>query len=139
MDFHFQGLAWLNKGVAPDNMARARGFFAQALAADSSNVEALVGSGFVDLIEAALSFVADPIAAFAAAEAKLTKAVSSVPDHALGHTWFGFVDILTKRAPQGIAGCEHAVELDRNLAHAHAAIGQGKIFIGRQRNRGSRC
>jgi hypothetical protein len=39
----------------------------------------------VDLIEGALSFVADPNAAFAAAEAKLTKALSSVRDHALGH------------------------------------------------------
>jgi TolB-like protein/DNA-binding winged helix-turn-helix (wHTH) protein len=131
MDFYFQGLAWLNKGVSPDNVVRARGFFARALAADPGNIEALVGSGFVDLIEAALAFVADPIATFAAAEAKLTRALSSVPDHALGHTWLGLVHILTKRAHEGIAGCEHALELDRNLAHAHASIGQGKIFIGR--------
>jgi TolB-like protein/DNA-binding winged helix-turn-helix (wHTH) protein len=131
MDFHFQGLAWLNKGVSPDHVARARGFFARALAADPGNADALVGSGFADLIEAALSFVEDPIAAFAAAEAKLTKALSSVPEHALGHTWLGLVDILTKRAGQGIAECEHALALDRNLAHAHASIGQGKIFIGR--------
>ena len=26
---------------------------------------------------------------------------------------------------------EHALELDRNLAHAHATIGLGKIYIGR--------
>ena len=62
----------------------------------------------------------DPTAAFAAAEAKLTKALSSVPDHALGHMLLGFVDIYTKRAAQGIAECEHALELDRNLANAHA-------------------
>jgi hypothetical protein len=30
-----------------------------------------------------------------------------------------------------IAKCEHALELDRNLADAHANIGFGKIFIGR--------
>ena len=40
-------------------------------------------------------------------------------------------DIFTKRAAQGIAECEHALELDRNLASAHAFIGFGKIFIGR--------
>ena len=62
----------------------------------------------------------DPMAAFAAAEAKLTKALSSVPDHARGHMYLGFVDILTKRAAQGIAECEHALALDRNLASAHA-------------------
>jgi TolB-like protein/class 3 adenylate cyclase len=131
IDLNFQGLACFNKGVTPDNLARARSFFDRALAADPGNVDALIGSGLVDLIEGALSFVADPNAAFAAAEAKLTKALSSVTDHALGHTWLGLVDILTKRAAEGVAECEHALALDRNLAQAHALIGQGKIFIGR--------
>ena len=131
IDLNFQGLACFNKGVTPDNLARARSFFDSALAADPGNVDALIGSALVDLIEGALSFVADPNAAFAAAEAKLTKALSSVTDHALGHTWLGLVDILTKRAAEGIAECVHALALDRNLAQAHALIGQGKIFIGR--------
>jgi TolB-like protein/class 3 adenylate cyclase len=131
IDLNFQGLACFNRGVTPDNLARARSFFDRALAADPGNVDALIGSGLVDLIEGALSFVADPNAAFAAAEAKLTKALSSVTDHALGHTWLGLVDILTKRAAEGVAECEHALALDRNLAQAHALIGQGKIFIGR--------
>jgi tetratricopeptide (TPR) repeat protein len=43
----------------------------------------------------------------------------------------GLVDILTKRAAEGIAECEHALKLNRNLAGAHAAIGLGKIHIGR--------
>jgi tetratricopeptide (TPR) repeat protein len=38
---------------------------------------------------------------------------------------------MSKRAAQGIAECERALELDRNLASAHAFIGLGKIFIGR--------
>jgi tetratricopeptide (TPR) repeat protein len=75
--------------------------------------------------------VTDPKAAFAAAEAKLTKALSSVPDHARGHMWLGIIEMWTKRAAQGVAECGHALELDRNLASAHAFIGQGKIFIGR--------
>jgi tetratricopeptide (TPR) repeat protein len=69
--------------------------------------------------------------AFAAAESKLTKALSSVPDHAGGHMSFGYVEIVTKRAAQGIAECEHALALDRNLANAHSLIGYGKIFVGR--------
>ena len=32
----------------------------------------------------------------------------------------GIVEILTKRAAEGIAECEHALALDRNLASAHA-------------------
>ena len=43
----------------------------------------------------------------------------------------GIVDIFTKRAAQGVAECEHALALDRNLASAHATIGFGKIFLGR--------
>ena len=83
------------------------------------------------MLEGAYFFVTDPVAAFAAAEAKLTKALSSVPDHARGHMLLGFVEILTKRAAEGIAECEHALALDRNLADAHSFIGCGKIFIGR--------
>ena len=64
-------------------------------------------------------------------KAKLTKALSSVPDHPRGHMLSGTVDMFTKRATQGIAECEHSLALDRNLVQAHSAIGLGKIFIGR--------
>ena len=43
----------------------------------------------------------------------------------------GLLYMFTRRAAQGIAECEHALALDRNLADAHAFIGFGKIFIGR--------
>ena len=131
MDHYFQGLAWLNKGMSSDIVAQARGFFDRALAADPGNIDALVGSALADVVESALSFVTDPTALFAAAEAKLTKAVSSVPDHARGHMLLAYVEIQTKRAAQGIAECQHALALDRNLAQAHSFIGFGKIFIGR--------
>ena len=131
MDLYFQGLAWLNKGRTPDNVAQARSFFDRALFADPLNLEALIGSAWADASAGANLFVTDPVAAFSAAEAKLTKALSSVPDHARGHMWLGLVEIFTKRAAQGIAECEHALELDRNLANAHSYIGYGKIFVGR--------
>ncbi|MGC2785403.1 MAG: hypothetical protein WA397_16545, partial [Roseiarcus sp.] len=131
MDLYFQGLACFDKGVTPENVTQARSFFDHALTADPDNVDALVGSARADVREGAHSFVTDPMAAFAAAEAKLTKALSSVPDHARGHMMLGFVYIFTKRAAAGIAECEHALALDRNLAAAHSAIGLGRIFIGR--------
>ena len=43
----------------------------------------------------------------------------------------GAVYLHTKRAAEGIAECEHALALDRNLAQAHSFIGMGKIYIGR--------
>src|SRR3984885_6753587 len=131
MDLYFQGMAWLNKGHAPENVAQAHICFDRALIADPGNVEALIGSARADAVEGINLFVTDPAAALAAAERKLIKALSSVPDHPRGHMWLGLVDIWTKRAAEGIAECEHALELDRNLADAHANIGFGKIFIGR--------
>ena len=131
MDFYFQGLAWLNKGQTPDHLSRVRGFFERALAADPDNVDALVESARVDAVDGVFFYVTDPMAAFAAAEAKLTKALSLVLDHARAHLYLGFVDILTKRAGEGIAECEHAMALDRNLASANAFIGFGKIYVGR--------
>ena len=55
MDLYFQGLAWLNRGYSPDNLAQARGFFHRALAADPDNVDALVGWARADVVEGALS------------------------------------------------------------------------------------
>src|SRR5271166_6693361 len=131
MDLYFQGLAWLNRGTTPDSLAQAHSFFDRALSADPDNADAFVGSARADVIEGATIFVTDPIAAFAAAEAKLTEALSVVPDHARAHALLGGVDIFTKRAVEGIAECEHALALDRNLAHAHSSVGFGKIFVGR--------
>jgi TolB-like protein/tetratricopeptide (TPR) repeat protein/DNA-binding winged helix-turn-helix (wHTH) protein len=131
MDLYFQGLARYNKGRTPDNLSQARSFFERALSADPDNVEAVIGSARLDVREGANLFVVDPTAAFAAAEGKLTEALSLVPDHARGHRLLGYVEILTKRAPQGIAECQRSLQLDRNLASAHAFIGLGKIFVGR--------
>jgi len=130
-DLYFQGLACFYKGLTPDNMAQARSFFDRALTADPDNVDALVGSARAHQIEGVFFFVTDRAAAFATAEAKLTKALSAAPDHARGHMQLGFVDIYTERAAEGIVKCEHALALDRNLAYAHAYIGIGKVFIGR--------
>ena len=101
MDLYFQGLAWLNKGMTPDNVAQAREFFDRALSVDPDNVDALIGSARADIIEGHFIFVTDPTTAFFAAEAKLTKALSSVPDHPRGHMTLGLVDIFTKRATRG--------------------------------------
>ena len=131
MDLYFQGLAWFNKGLTPANVAQARSFFDRALTADPDNVDALVASARAEAIEGISYYVADTVAALSAAEAKLAKALTLVPDHARGHAVLGHVEILTKRAAEGIAECQHALKLDRNLASAHALVGLGKIFIGR--------
>jgi tetratricopeptide (TPR) repeat protein len=131
MDLYFQGLALLNRGLTPDSVPRARSLFDRALSADPDNVDALYGSGRVDVAEGVANFVTDPKASFEAAEAKFSKALSSVPDHAQVHLNLGYVKVMTRRAAEGIAGCEHALLLDRNLASAHSCIGLAKIYVGR--------
>jgi TolB-like protein/class 3 adenylate cyclase/Tfp pilus assembly protein PilF len=130
IDFYFQGLAWLNKGFHPDTLAKALGFFDSALSLDPDNADVLIGSARADSYTASV-LGADIASAFSSAEAKLTKALSLVPDHARAHVSLGVVYIFTKRAAQGVAECEHALALDRNLAHAHSLIGMGKTLIGR--------
>jgi TolB-like protein/class 3 adenylate cyclase len=137
MDLFFQGLSWVHRGRTPNHVAQARGFFDRAFAADPDNVDALVGSAAADIADGGNSFVVDPATAFAAAEAKLTQALSSFPDHPRGHAFLGYVKILTKRAVEGIAECEHALALDHNLVDAHAFIGLGKIFSGRAEEAGA--
>jgi TolB-like protein len=68
MDLYFQGLAWFNKGVTPENVTQARSFFDRALAADPGNVDALIGSARVDAAAGVSMFVTDSTAAFFAAE-----------------------------------------------------------------------
>ena len=127
----FQGAAWANKGPSPENFAQARGRFERALELDLNNVEALVGLASIDARSGAFFLADDRSARFAAAQDMLSKALSSVPNHAMAHCLSGLVEIFSKRTAEGIAECERALALDRNLAVAHGLIGAAKYFSGR--------
>ena len=131
MDLYFQGAAAYHKGVTPENMTQARGFYERALTLDPGNIEALVGNARVDMISLSAFSTDDRAARAAAAEAAVTKVLSLAPNHALAQYVLGGVYNSTNRAAQGITKCEHALALDRNLAVAHAAIGSAKCFTGR--------
>jgi TolB-like protein/class 3 adenylate cyclase len=131
MDLVFQARSWWNRGMTSEHMARARTFFERALTLDPGNTEALVGIAAVDVASGGFFMVNDRDTRLAAAEATLTKALSISPQHARAHMFLGTVQILTKRAAQGIRECERALALDRNLADAHAHIGAAMVFIGR--------
>jgi tetratricopeptide (TPR) repeat protein len=128
-DLYFQGIACANRGITPEYMAQARGFFERALVLDPGNVEALVGTALVDT--SSVHLIDDRAARMAQAEAALIKALSVAPQHALAHTLLGVVYMFTKRAAQGIAECEQALRLDRNLANAHGFIGAAMYYLGR--------
>ncbi len=131
MDLCFQGTSRLNKGLTPDNVEEARRLYDRALALDPANVRGLTGIASAHL-SVALGFLAagDRAASFAAAEAAAIKALTLAPENAIAHFVLGVVQISTNRASQGVRQCERALELDRNLATAHAHIGNGKIQLG---------
>jgi TolB-like protein/class 3 adenylate cyclase len=130
-DLIFQGRAWLNKGITPEYMEQARGFFDHALALDPSNIEAMVGLAQANIATGASFFADDRTVYLDAAEMGLITVLNMAPQHARAHVLLGTVQCLTNRAVQGIAECEHGLALDRNLAEAHAAIGLAKNYIGR--------
>jgi TolB-like protein len=131
MDLCFQGMACLNKGTTLEYLTQARSFFDRALALDPNNIDALVGGARVDVVIGSSFLTDDRTPHLAAAEAVLTKVLSMAPGHAFAHLNLGFVQIFTDRAERGIAECERALALDRNLAEAHAWIGLANHVVGR--------
>lgn len=129
-DLVFQGRASLYKGWTPEYLAEARGFFERALSLDPQNIEAMVGIARVDLLVGAALYSDDRVTRLAAAEVASVKALSLAPNHARAHLILGAVLNSTNRAAQGIAECERALALDRNLARAHYEIGRAKLFMG---------
>ena len=119
LDLYFQGIAWVNKGTTPDHMAQARGFFERALALDPRSVEALVGLASVAGLVCVNYSTDDCLERFAVQEAASIKALSLAPHNAWAHMELGCAQIGTNRVAQGIAECERALELNRNLPEAH--------------------
>src|SRR5262249_26072519 len=95
------------------------------------NLDALVGVAFVDAMQGTAMLTGDRAARLMTAEASLTNVLAHASNHAMAHCLLGVVQIFTRRAAQGIAQCERALALDRNLATAYGWIGLGKCYLGR--------
>jgi TolB-like protein len=130
MDLVFQGKALVHKGWTRGYLAQARGFFERALGVDPKNVEAMVWKAGVDVIVGSNHIGEDRTARLVAAEVTVLEALSLAPNHAFAHFILGEVLLRTNRGVQAIAENERALELDRNLANAHASIGRAKLFMG---------
>jgi tetratricopeptide (TPR) repeat protein len=121
----------LNKGWTPEYLTQARASFERSQALDPKNIDAMVGLALVDLIVGA-TYLSDDRAPFLAkAEAALINVLSLAPNHAFAHMAFGALLITTKRTAEGMAECERALALDRNLAEAHVQIGIANYSLGR--------
>ena len=83
MDLYFQGMAWWNKGLTPEYMAQARGFFERALALDPGNVGRMVGVALVDVSIGSM-FLTDDRAAHLRQPKRLDKGAVSRAEPRLG-------------------------------------------------------
>jgi TolB-like protein/class 3 adenylate cyclase len=90
MDLYFQGVACIYKGIAPGHMSQAQSIFDRALALDAENADLLVSSAAVDLAKALHFMTDDKDALIAAAETKLSRALSVAPEHARAHMFMAF-------------------------------------------------
>ena len=117
MGLYFQGLAWLNEGRTPANV-RKLALLRSRAHRRSREYRGARWIGERGRDRGRLWYSSRSTAAFLAAEAKVTKALSLVPDDARGHMTLGLVYIYAKRAAQGIAECGFVLALDQNLASA---------------------
>src|SRR6516164_4928240 len=131
MDHYFLGLAFFNKGFTAESLDRARSQFDRALDLDPDNVNALVWRGWVDVAVAMTWLSENHQKRLRSAQTDLGKALKIRPDDANAHCVMGVSLMLSKRVDQGIAECERALAINRNLATAHWAIGLAKYLAGR--------
>lgn len=130
MDLYFQGMAWLNKGRNPDDVARARDFFERALALDSSNLDAALGKAEADYQVAIGHAVDDRADRLHSIEANLNRVLSQSPDNARAHLLMGRILAQTSRQARAIEELNRALTLNPNLAFAQALIGLAKLYAG---------
>jgi TolB-like protein/class 3 adenylate cyclase len=131
MDHYFLGMAIFNEGQTAELLDKARSHFDRALDLDPDNVDALVGRAEADVLFVATWLSEDRPERLRSAESDLGKALRLRPDNAFARAVLGWARMCSNRALQGIADCERALALDRNLAAAHALIGMGKVLAGR--------
>jgi len=130
MDLYFQGMAWLDKGRNPDDVARARGFFERALALDPGSLDAALGKAAAD-VQAAVGYSVDErTERLASAEANLNRVLSQSPNNAWAHYLMGRILVQTNRQAQAIDELRRALALNQNLASAYAQIGLAKLVAG---------
>jgi TolB-like protein/predicted Zn-dependent protease len=130
MDLYLQGMAWLNKGRNPDDIARARGFFERALALDPDNLNAALGKAAADFQVVVSYSVDDRTERIHSVEANLNRVLSQSPNNAWAHFLMGRILAQTNRPAQAIEEFNRALSLNPNFAAAHAVTGLAKLYEG---------
>ncbi len=129
-DYLFQGYDWINRGINPGSIAKARECFERAHASDPDNVNAILGLVLAEVISTRMRSFERDSERLASAETLALKALAAEPRNATAHYCLGFILLSSGRAEQAIAELEQALVLDPNLAFAHAQIGFAEAALG---------
>jgi tetratricopeptide (TPR) repeat protein len=116
--------------ITLEYLTEARSSFEQALAIDPKNVEAMSWLAFVEGALGLMFLTDHPYEHLTTAETIVLKALRLAPDHAWAHFVLAYLLVTTNRVAQGVAECERALALDRNLADAHELMGAAKCYMG---------
>ena len=131
VDQTLRGWAAWNRHLSLDAAREARRFFETALRLDEHNVGALLGFANALMSEVNMYASDDRAGQIRAAEAATTKALALVPDSADAHVTYGTVLFATRVPERALREFNLAIDLDGNLAIAHAYVGVMKFLLGR--------
>ena len=131
MDHYFQGMAWFNKGFAPDNLYASQKLFREGAVTRCRQRGGACRHCMGELrLRPHPHFGRSPRSLGGRSE-HCNQGPCPRAGASAGHMCLGLAYVFNYRATQGIAQCERALALDRNLAVAHAYIGMAKWFVGR--------
>ncbi len=131
LDFCFRGYDWINRGINPESLARARECFEQARAIDPNDVDAMLGLVLAEAISTRMRSFDRDAENITMAESLALRALVMEPRNARAHYCLGLILLFSRRADQAIAELEQALAFDPNLAFGHAQIGLTKSLLGR--------
>jgi TolB-like protein/class 3 adenylate cyclase len=131
LDHFFLGRATSLKGHTVALLDRARFHYDRAIELDPDNVDALIARAWMDLASVGAWSSEDRRGLLLSAEAYIDNALKLRPHSANAHCALGALRTYSNRAVQGIAACERALAIDKNLALAHGYIGYAKFCSGR--------
>jgi TolB-like protein len=133
VDLTMHGWEIINQPISMEGMRQGRKYFLAAVQLDDQNVDALVGLAFTSHYLETQTYTSPTLSEHSrAADAAIIKALRLAPNNALAHCVRAMVlPRFLGETEQAMRECELAINLDRNLASAHALAGVLKVFLGR--------
>jgi TolB-like protein len=131
IDHTFRGWAAWNRHLSLEAAQQARSFFEAALRLDEDNIGALLGFANATMSEVNMYASLNREGQIRAAEAAATRGLALAPGSADAHVTYGTI-LFAMRAPErALREFNLAIDLDGNLAIAHAYVGVMKFLLGR--------